>query len=101
MEKIPWTSILTDVGPWADAAMGTVRCPTCGEDTQHFKGPVRTLQGRDAYKVDWGGRGDLLVIPFWGECGSKWELCLGFHKGATALFGQLIESCHGTQPESA
>lgn len=49
--------------------------------------------GGDNYEAKWGGRGDLAVIPMWGECGSQWEVCIGFHKGQSRIFVRVSESC--------
>ena len=67
-------------------------CPECGFEYQHFGRPEYT-NGNDNHEAGWGGRGDLIVVPIEGECGSKWEFCLGFHKGDTYLFQRLIQSC--------
>jgi len=67
-------------------------CPVCGFDYNHFDSPEED-DGEDGYQADWEGRGDLIKIPFWCECGSRWELCLGFHKGNTHSFARIIESC--------
>ncbi len=62
-----------------------IHCPVCGFNYQHADG-VTEVDGGDMYEAGWGGRGDLIRIPFWGECGHTWDLCLGFHKGDTFLF---------------
>jgi hypothetical protein len=28
----------------------------------------------------------LVVVPVWGECEHRWELCFGAHKGETFCF---------------
>jgi hypothetical protein len=58
----------------------------CGYDYNHQDDPPRLVAGLDSYKAGWGGRGDLLEIPFDCENGCKWFLCLGFHKGKMAIF---------------
>ena len=65
-------------------------CPVCGFDYQH-EGNPRRIKGNDKYEDDWWGRGDLIVIPFYGECGTSWELCLGFHKGQIHCFTRITE----------
>lgn len=64
-----------------------LNCPAfgCGDNYQHVGLPF-VVDGRDEYAAHWGGRGDLVVVPFWGECGHTWEVCFGFHKGDTVIF---------------
>jgi hypothetical protein len=62
-----------------------LRCPLCSDTFQHVETHQRIL-GRDDYEAGWGGRGDLTVVPIWGECEHRWELCFGFHKGQTFCF---------------
>ena len=81
-----------DYSYWHDGLTQSIKCPECGSEYQHFGTPV-VKSGSDNYEAGWAGRGDLLVIPIWGECGSKWEICLGFHKGQTGAFINLINSC--------
>ena len=66
-------------------------CPDCGFEYIHI-GEPRKVSGNDNYDA-WSGRGDLLVIPFSGECGSEWEICFGFHKGNTDVFVRVRQSC--------
>lgn len=66
-------------------------CPECSFDYTHI-GKPRKASGNDNYEV-WKGRGDFLVIPFTGECGSEWEICIGFHKGQTDAFVRVRKSC--------
>jgi len=66
-------------------------CPVCSFEYTHI-GEPRTVNGNDNYDA-WSGRGDLLVIPFTGECGSEWEICFGFHKGNTDTFVRVKKSC--------
>lgn len=77
----------------------SVICPVCGDDYIHF-GETKVFERDDKvvlgdywYDVGWEGRGDLLVIPMWGECGSRWEICFGHYKGNTATFIRLVEPC--------
>jgi len=70
-----------------------VRCPECGFDYQKVQLPIQTFSGEDDYKAPWIGKGDLLVIPFVGECGAEWDLCFGFHKGRTATFLRIKKEC--------
>ena len=81
---------------WGDDVTCNIRCPICGFEYQHCLTP-QVADSQDSYEAHWGGRGDLIVIPVWGECGSEWEMCFGFHKGVTGTFVRLIKSC---KPES-
>ncbi len=57
-----------------------ITCPICHFEYNHPKA-ARTVRSDDNYDADWGGRGDLQILPFTSECGHVWELCIGFHKG--------------------
>ena len=68
-----------------------VRCPFCGFEYVHAGTPEQ-VPGHDDYQankaVDAGSfRGDAIRIPMEGECGHKWALIIGFHKGHTILLG--------------
>jgi hypothetical protein len=64
-----------------------LRCPVCSDTYQHVSSASwQRISGRDDYEAGWGGRGDLAVVPIWGECEHRWELCFGFHKGETFCF---------------
>jgi hypothetical protein len=81
--SFPW---LTDY-PWgvADASDGAqIQCPVCWEPYQHHAG-TEQIDGKDAYKA-WGGRGDVVLVRFDGECGHRWSLRFGFHKGNIYVF---------------
>lgn len=69
-----------------------LKCPTCGSEYNHPEPPY-LKDGNDSYDANWHGRGDLVVIPFSGECGSRWQLCVGFHKGNAPIFVRVIETC--------
>ena len=84
--------ISSDPSYWGDGVTTNVVCPECGYEYVHFESPVLE-DSEDNYKASWDGRGDLLVIPMWAECGAKWETCYGFHKGYTGAFIRLTESC--------
>lgn len=71
---------------WSGSPFVDLKCPVCQTNYQHVGRPT-TISGED-YAVPWGGRGDLVVVPLQGECGHKWEICLGFHKGNTAIFAR-------------
>lgn len=72
-------------------AEGKIVCPVCGFDYHHPTQPI-TIGSNDNYRAGWWGRGDLTIIPFWGECGHIWELCVGFHKGYSYLFLRTEDS---------
>lgn len=76
---------------WGDGKRHLL-CPVCKGTYNHIEAP-EMQNGRDDYAANWEGRGDLIVVPLWGECGSKWELCLGFHKGETSIFARVISAC--------
>ena len=69
-----------------------LQCPTCGDLYQHSEQPY-SIDSRDKAGTIWEGRGDVLAVPIWGECGLQWLLCLGFHKGYTGIFVRLVLSC--------
>ena len=69
-----------------------VLCPCCGDYNQHVGDP-HVIDGEDDYRAGWGGRGDLVLVPFWGECGSEWDICFGFHKGSTEAFVRVRVPC--------
>jgi hypothetical protein len=83
--------ISNDAACWGDEARN-LTCPECGDTYSHMEPPY-LKDSEDNYNANWGGRGDLAVVPVWGECGSKWEVCIGFHKGESAIFARLKESC--------
>ena len=61
-------------------------CPICGFNYQHHFSKASVKYGKDNYEAQAHVRGDVISIPFSGECGHVWELCLGFHKGDTFVF---------------
>ena len=64
-----------------------ITCPVCGGNYQHsLPDAIKVKDGQDDYKAERNVRGDVISIPFHGECGHVWELCLGFHKGNTLVF---------------
>ncbi len=63
----------------------TLLCPVCCFNYNHAQRP-KIVHGKDAYKAGWCGRGDLILIPFAGECGHHWILAIGFHKGEQTVF---------------
>lgn len=76
---------------WSDGVISDLICPICGEFYNHlkFQGEV---DGEDSYKAGWGGRGDLLILEFVGECGHLWQLLFGFHKGYMAVLVRYVDS---------
>lgn len=79
---------------WGDGKRNLL-CPVCEGTYNHIEKPSYQ-DGRDDYAAHWDGRGDLIIIPLWGECGSKWELCVGFHKGESSVFARVISACSKT-----
>jgi hypothetical protein len=68
-----------------------IKCPCCGFEYVDFGSP--DFISRGDYQNEWHGRGQLLVIPFQGECGGAWDLCFGFHKGNTMAFIRIRKDC--------
>ncbi len=89
----PLDSVLrmTCWGGEREALYSMLVCPDCSLEYTHI-GEPRKVSGNDSYDA-WSGRGDLLVIPFTGECGSEWEICFGFHKGYTDAFVRIRKAC--------
>jgi hypothetical protein len=76
---------------WTGPEWGTrLKCPICAETYQHIE-PRQHIPGRDNYEAGWSGRGDLVILPVWGECEHRWELCFGTHKGETFCFVRVPE----------
>lgn len=84
--------VLCPTGEWREDAFRNLKCPLCDSEYQHTSTPY-LVSGFDRGRAGWGGRGDLLVIPMTSECGSLWELCLGSHKGKTAVFVYVVLPC--------
>lgn len=62
-------------------------CPVCGYDYVSVGGePVAHGASFEGYDAGWGGRGPRLAIPMVGECGHRWLINIGFHKGQSAIF---------------
>ncbi len=91
---LPVEQVISPEQNWDD--LQTVKCPTC-TFTNNRVVATRTVPGHDGYKASWPGRGDLTVVELAGECGSQWELCLGFHKGQTGVFVRVVRSCSASQ----
>lgn len=85
----------------------SLKCPTCSDTANlHFSEPV-LINGNDSYSAKglcgWEGRGSLIIIPFFCEqcnCGdfSKMALCIGFHKGTTAMWFFVVEDYKDSFP---
>lgn len=87
---LPVEQIISQERHWDE--LQTIKCPTCVYTNNQVVN-TRTISGNDNNEAGWPGRGDLTVIKLAGECGSRWELCLGFHKGQTAVFVRVVQSC--------
>lgn len=94
-DHIPFGSILKaishDDAGWGDESR-LLTCPVCSFDYTHVDTPY-IKDGADNYKAGWNGRGDLAVVPLWSECGSKWQVRIGFHKWQSVIFTRILESC--------
>jgi len=73
-----------------DFNANAICCPVCGFDYSHQAGEI-TILSSDNYRA-WAGRGEVIVIPFEGECGHKWKLCIGYHKGQNYIFNEVEEA---------
>ena len=62
-------------------------CPVCGCINTHLEPPYLKVGDK------WQGNGELAITPLWSECGSKWEVCIGFHKGDAPIFVRVLKSC--------
>ena len=76
-------------GDYGGSAIGLqmadlILCPIC-EYTYSYAQMPEMISGNDNYDA-WFGRGDLIRIPFVGECGHGWNLCIGFHKGNSFIY---------------
>jgi len=63
-------------------------CPKCGCTNTHVEAPYLVLGDGN-----WQGNGELAITPLRSECGSKWEICIGFHKGEAPIFVRVKELC--------
>lgn len=73
-------------------------CPICNFGYNH-PGKPEVVAGNDNYDTKMGVRGDVIIIPFVGECGHNWELCIGFHKGNTFIFARKVEMSQEKEKE--
>jgi hypothetical protein len=74
---------------------GKIACPFCGCENCHVEN-IEHDRSYDNYKA-WAGRGDLYLICFYGECGSKWKLGFGEHKGTVCSGIIVINDCRVQQ----
>jgi hypothetical protein len=72
----------------AEARQRRLECPVCGCVNSHLESP--SLMTGDQ---NWGGCGELAITPLDSECGCKWELCIGYHKGESLIFTRINKSC--------
>ena len=76
------------IGDSADDTVNGVVCPVCGDNYVHFSSPIEQ-DSRGNYEANWGGRGDLIIVPM--ECEAsqhQFEICIGFHKGNVDIFAR-------------
>lgn len=82
--------------PWISRNdMDCILCPECKYHYVHFCLPYM-VPGNDRGDA-WDGRGDLMVLPMWSECGSEWDICIGFDKGSSIIFNRINKSCKSPQ----
>ena len=80
---------------WTGPIWGVrLKCPICADTYQHVAA-WQHVPGRDNYEAGWSGRGDLIILPVWGECEHRWELCFGSHKGETFCFVRVPHQLEG------
>lgn len=84
LEFLPEIGFTNGWSPDAPDGLFEVLCPVCRHDYTHPVDPIM-VDGEDAGKA-WSGRGDAVKVPFVGECGHRFALCFGFHKGQTFCF---------------
>lgn len=65
-------------------------CPVCHCINTHVNAPYLLVSS------SWHGNGELAVTPLWSECGSEWEVCIGFHKGDAPIFVRVTKSCRSS-----
>jgi hypothetical protein len=68
-----------------------IKCPICDFEYVHVATATNKVSV-DGHTSVWVGTGGLFVVEFNGECGHKFELCFGFHKGNTAFFCRFDDS---------
>jgi len=86
-----------DVHSFGGISCDLLVCPTCKFEYTHMGKPF-VIDGNDNYKA-WSGRGDLFILPFSCECGSKFEICFGYHKGHNSISIRIVELCNEFEPK--
>lgn len=92
-QALPLAKVLDDGQRWASSAYQTLKCPKCRSTSIHF-GDLVTRKGNDNYDAQgggWQGRGDLNAIRMTCEDGHAFDICIGFHKGSSAIFARIAE----------
>lgn len=81
-----------EVFPFSNIAEeNQLKCPLCDFNYNHFIGKPELKDGKDTSGAGWSGRGDLVTIKLWGECGHNWSLNFGFHKGNIFCFWDEVK----------
>jgi len=62
-------------------------CPICQCLNTHIKSADLDFQD------EWHGNGEVSITKLWSECGSEWEVCIGYHKGTASIFARISKSC--------
>ena len=70
---------------------GWILCPECGEDNVHVTKP-HFMEGEDDYKAHPEVRGSVIAIGCQGECGHRFSIFLGFHKGRTKIWTEILKT---------
>lgn len=87
----------TNCGSWTCSLIAVSTGATATATNSSVPSAIRRISTRERlndsgntqpYGDNWGGKGDLLVIPVEGECSHIWEICFGFHKGETICFAR-------------
>ena len=68
----------------------TFLCPVCFYDYVHHEAATVVVAGKDDYKASVHCRGSVICIPMNGECGHRWSLLIGFHKGQTTFWCERL-----------
>jgi hypothetical protein len=95
MQAIPYNTIF---GPSHSNASGQVFCPVCGDEWVHLE-DVADGEGYESGREGDAGkvlnnfpwvRGPVKALIFAGDCGHRFSVSLGFHKGATFVFCERL-----------
>jgi len=62
-------------------------CPICMCINGEVESPYLVIDD------NWNGYGPLSITPINSHCGSKWEICVGSHKGDVTIFSRVKQSC--------